>query len=303
MQKSPSTNDEKTAIIIVNYNTCEILSSCLQNLTKIAPSPNFEIIVVDNDSTDGSAQMVRKEYPKVRLLLSENKGIAHGYNLGLKHTSAPYIIFMGSDAFPLSETLSGLVEYMDKNNHVGIVSPKLKLRDGTLDMDAHRGFPTPWAAITHFTRLNRLFPKSSFLNGYFLGGSDFTVAHEIDLCISHFMMVRRLVIDKIGGWDEDFFVYGEDVDFCYRVKKEGYKIMYLPEFAVLHYKGVSVGRKESADIKTASNQIIGTKERMRNEQVRAMKLFYNKHYSKKYPKFITVPVLAGIYILGKLRGN
>lgn len=132
---------------------------------------------------------------------------------------------------------------------IGIATVALRLRDGMLDMDAHRGFPTPWASLTHFSGLSRTLPHSPFFNQYFLGGRDSTQPHEIDLCISHFLFVRRTLFDAIGPWDEDFFLYGEDVDFCYRTKAAGYKIMYLPQFTVTHYKGASVGvRKQSSEI-------------------------------------------------------
>ncbi len=291
----------KISIIIVNYNTKNILKDCLENLKEAKEEfkEDLEIIVVDNSSSDGSADLVKENYQDVLLIESENNGLAAAHNLALTRASGAYFLFMGTDAFPLKEDLITLVTYMGKNLDVGLVTPKLVLRDGSLDMDAHRGLPTPWASFTYFTKLNRLFPKSKLFNSYFLGYKDFSKPHEIDLCISHFMFVRAKAQQDVGLWDEEFFVYGEDVDFCYRMKSLGWKIIYLPEVEVLHLKGVSIGtRKESRDLTTASDE---TKDRMRKETTRAMKLFYEKHMAQKYPSFINFLVLKGIDSLRVIR--
>jgi GT2 family glycosyltransferase len=286
------------SIIIVNYNTKDILIDCIRNLQK-SDYKNIEIIVVDNGSSDGSYEAVVQNFAEVKAIKSENKGLAVGYNTGLKNSSGEYILYLGSDAFPKENTISGLVEYFDANIEVGAATCKLITRDGKLDMDAHRGFPTPWAALTHFTKLNRIFPKSKIFNQYFLGYKDMDSPHEIDLCISHFMMVRKNVFDKVGLWDEDFFVYGEDVDMCYRIKEAHYKIMYLPQFECLHYKGSSVGiRKESSDVSNATTE---TRQKMSKERTNAMRLFYKKHYEDKYPGFVTGFILFGIDSLEKFR--
>jgi GT2 family glycosyltransferase len=195
--------------------------------------------------------------------------------------------------------LSGLAQYLSVNPSVAVATAALRLRDGTLDLDAHRGFPTPWASLTHFSGLNRLLPHSRRFNQYFLGDRDLQTPHEIDLCISHFMFTRRAVLAQLGGWDENFFLYGEDVDLCYRVKAAGYRIMYLPQFEVLHYKGASVGiRKQSSDITTAS---VETKLRVTALSTEAMARFYRKHLYQQYPRWVSYGVLQGIRLLGALR--
>jgi GT2 family glycosyltransferase len=182
---------------------------------------------------------------------------------------------------------------------VGIATAKLVLRDGRIDWDAHRGFPTPWAALTHFTGLNRLFPRSKIFNRYFLGDKDLAEPHEIDLCISHFMFVRKEIFSVIGPWDEDFFLYGEDVDLCYRTKAAGYKVMYLPQFQVVHYKGASVGvRQQTQDVSTASPE---TRVRAAKLSTRAMELFYTKHLVKQYPRVVSISVLLAIRLLSAMR--
>ena len=289
---------KKLAIIIVNYNTKDILRDCLRNLEYFV-TPH-QVIVVDNASKDGSADMVEAEFEGVDLIRATNKGLASGYNLGMtRATDVGYYLFLGTDAFPKPGCIEGVVDFMEAHHEVGIATAKLVLRSGLLDMDAHRGFPTPWTALTHLIGLDRLFPKSSVFNKYFLGWSDMEKPHEIDLCISHFMMVKKEVFEKVGGWDEDFFVYGEDVDLCWRVKQAGFKIFYLPQFECLHYKGASVGtRKESADVTKADS---ATKLRMKTETTRAMHLFYKKHMYKKYPWILNKLVELGIGVMEKVR--
>ncbi|MFA6981714.1 MAG: glycosyltransferase family 2 protein [Patescibacteria group bacterium] len=287
----------KLSVILVNYNTAHIIERCLNNLLGLYE--NMEVIVVDNGSMDGSGDLIKSKYPQVILIESTNKGLSAGSNFGLEKATGDYILFLGTDAFPEERTLEGMVGYFEKNPTVGIATCKLLLRTGELDMDAHRGFPTPWAALTHFTRLNRFFPKSKIFNQYFLGYQDINVPHEIDLCISHFMFVRKKVFDQIGKWDEDYFVYGDDVDICYRAKQAGWKIMYLPQWKALHYKGVSVGiRSESKDITKTDP---ATKKRMKRSSTDAMRIFYTKHYIGKYPKLVTSIVLSGIEFLSKIR--
>lgn len=296
----------KLSAIIISFNTKPILDDCIQNLLsiseKIKSRVDMEIIVVDNASTDGSCELVKRAYPNVKLIQNkENSGLSVASNQGAAFSDGDYLLYLGTDAYPTHEAVVGMIEYMESDPTVAIATTPLKLRDGKLDMDAHRGFPTPWAAITHFTRLNRLFPKSRLFNQYFMGYTNMSEPHEIDLCISHFMLFRKKVLDELGGWDEDFFVYGEDVDICYRTKQAGYKVVYLPQWETLHYKGVGVGRKGALDVKTASNRSSKTRKRMRMESVRAMRLFYEKHYKDTYPRWLTSIVLLGISLMGKLR--
>jgi hypothetical protein len=291
----------KLTVIIVNFNTKELLRDCLTNL-EVVGLPDAKTVVVDNGSTDGSADMVAKEFKNVDLIRTENNGVAAGFNLAIKRSPDwDYYLFMGSDAFPKTGDLKGVIDFMEPRRDIGIAAVKLVLRSGLPDRDAHRGFPTPWTALTHFTKLDRLFSGSALFTRYFLGGRNMAEPHEIDLCTSHFMMVKGEVLKKVGSWDEDFFVYGEDVDFCWRVKQAGYKIFYLPQFECLHYKGASVGiRKESADITKAD---AATKSRMKAESVRAMRIFYRKHMYKNYPWIVNKLVEFGVVILSRSRAS
>ncbi|MEZ4867574.1 MAG: glycosyltransferase family 2 protein [Caldilineaceae bacterium] len=286
------------SVIIVSYNTCALLRQCLQTLLALGEAN--EIIVVDNASSDGSAALVQCEFPTVKLIaLPENRGLTVASNLAAAAAQGKYLLYLGADAYPSAGVICGLAAYLDAHHQVGIATAELRLRDGSIDMDAHRGFPTPWASFTHFSGLNKLLPRSRWLNQYFLGYADLTQPHEIDLCISHFMFMRKALLEQIGPWDEDFFLYGEDVDFCYRTKAAGYTIMYLPQFQVTHYKGASVGiRKQTQDIAQASS---ATKLRVTQLSTTAMILFYQKHLAKHYPWLLNSLVLAAIWLLGAIR--
>lgn len=290
--------EKNVSVIITNYNTAPVLAGCLENLVNLNES--LEIIVVDNASTDGSIERVKTGFPDVTLLaLPDNKGLAHGNNVGAKLAKGKFLLFLGSDAFPKKGTITGLSRFLEENRKVGVVTPKLLLRNGRMDKDCHRGFPTVWASLTHFSGLDRLFKGSKLFDRYFLGYRDLENVHEIDLCISHFLMVRRETFESVAGFDENFFVYGEDVDFCFRAKENGWKVMYNPGFTAGHYKGVSVGvRKETRDISKATPE---TKRKMAKESAEAMLKFYNKHYLKTHPKIVNALVIGMIHLKGIIR--
>ncbi|MFH1899514.1 MAG: glycosyltransferase family 2 protein [Patescibacteria group bacterium] len=323
---------KKISIIIVNYCTKSLIERNVSNL--LNGYENCEIIFIDNNSPDGSADLVQEKFGnnlKVTLIRTQNTGLAAGYNLGLEKATGDYILYLGTDTFPTKEILPKLVEYMDNNSQVGVATAKLYTRDGVVDIDAHRGFPTPMVAITHLMSLDKLFPKSRFFNGYSMGYMGFNTIHEIDACVSHFMFVRPEVHKKIGNWDSSYWLFGEDVDFCYRVKQAGFKIMYMGTLPVLHYKGAAVGRDTSKDIDSVMNKDFDSitfknerieisqkkdgakkeeqppnvkvsstklwmKIRVAKESTRAMRTFYNKHLIKKYPIFLSWFVFFGIWV-------
>ena len=290
-------------VIIANYNTSELLIECVQNLLnikeKISDKYDLKITVIDNGSSDDSVSAATEEFgTNITLIATQNNGLSKAYNMGLGAFSCDFYLFLGSDAFPTTEALLEVLKFAEDNKEAGLITPRLVLRDGSPDMDAHRGFPTPWASFTHFSFINKVFKKSRLFNQYFIGYEDLRTRHEIDLCISHFMLIKSEVFTKIGTWDEDFFVFGEDVDMCYRVKKGGYKIFYLGDIEVLHYKGASVGRATAKNITKADQS---TKLRMADASVNAMRMFYTKHYANKYPKILTNLILFAISYKGILR--
>lgn len=300
---------KKISFITVNYATKVLIEKFINNLLQVYE--NCEIIFVDNASPDGSADLVENLFgsnPKITLIKTQNNGLAAGCNLALEKATGDYFIYIGTDAFPTKENIEQMIEYMDKNPDVGIATPRLYTRDGKTDMDAHRGFPTPWVSLSHLLGLDILFPHVSLVNGYNLLSKDINTNHEIDACISHFMFVRPEIHQKIGKWDTTYWLYGEDIDLCYRVKEAGYKVMYLGTIPVLHYKGASVGRKTSTDIVSATNESIEQKAKTKttrlkliHESTNAMRIFYKKHYIKKYPAPLNALVLFGIWCNEQLK--
>jgi GT2 family glycosyltransferase len=307
-------NTKKVSILIASTSTCDILRLCLRNLENIRKTEyeNLEVVVADSTSRDGTPDMVKSEFPWVKLLVVTNNGLAYCLNQALKAATGDYYLYLGTDAFPKEGTIKGLVEYFEDttNERVGAAAVRLLLRDGRQDMDGHRGIVTPWSSFTHFTKLEKLFPKSRLFDRYFMTYEDLDKKHEIDMCITHFFFVRKETQDQVGEWDEDFVVYGEDLDMCYRIKEAGWKIMYLPHLTAEHWKGVIVGRKETADVKTADVVVTlkGTdytkgelRIHMRELSTKAMEIFYRKHLMKKYPFFIWWLVMPTIRVMTILR--
>jgi GT2 family glycosyltransferase len=289
------------SIIIVNYNTRRLLDECLASLQMAVSPPNgCEIIVVDNASNDGSQAMVREKYPEVQLLAcSENRGFSAANNLGAAQATGRTLLFLNSDTKLSKEALIQPYNYLDAHENIGAITVRLVYPNGERDPDNHRGFPTPWNALCHFSGLGRLFPSSPIFNEYFQSYADFESIHAVSVIAGSFMMMPRLVFDLVGGWDETYFFYGEDIDICYRIQQLGYDIIYYPHVEVLHYKGASSGlRKESAAIATPPKE---TRIKVARESVRAMQVFYEKFYSEKYPRPLTGLVLAGIWARGQLR--
>jgi len=289
------------SIIILSYNTRNLLQKCLKSVfSSISGDYSFKVIVVDNASGDGSVEMVGREFPQVNIIRSpKNLGYAGGNNLGLKRVNGRYILFLNSDTEITSDAIQKILDFMEKNLNVGAVTPKTELFSGGMDPDCHRGFPTPWASICYFSGLERLFPKSKLFGQYHKFFEDLNKPHEIDAGFGTFMVVRREVVKKIGGWDEDYFFYGEDLDYFYRIKKAGWKIMFYPEAIVRHHKGASSGlRKESKPVSQATREI---RIKTARASIRAMELFYKKFYQNKYPALLTRVVIFGIKIKGSLR--
>lgn len=289
------------SVIIVNYNTCDLLDACLTSVIAAArPSGGLQIIVVDNDSSDGSAAMVRQKYPDVcLLLLEENIGFAAANNRGTAVARGHTLLFLNSDTVVTPQSLIEPYNYLQDHPEVGAITVKLIYPNGQRDPDNHRGFPTPWNALCHFTGLNRLFPHKPEFNGYFQSYADFDQTHAVEVIAGSFMMMPADLCHQLGGWDETYFFYGEDIDFCYRIHQVNRPIIYYPHVEVLHYKGASSGlRKESADIARPPKR---TRVKVAKESIRAMKIFYRKFYSQQYPSLVTAFVLAGIQARGWLR--
>lgn len=289
------------SIIIVNYNTREFLKNCVKSIIgNVSKKINYKIIVVDNASSDGSVDMVKKEFFQVKLIANKvNSGFSKANNQGIKVSEeSRYVLFLNPDTIMQKWTIEKMIGFMDAHKDAGASTCRLVMPNGKIDDASHRGFPTPWNSFSHFCGLGKLFPKSKLFSGYSLDWKNFEKTHEIDVLAGAFMLVRREAGEKAKWWDEDYFFYGEDIDFCYQLKQLGWKIYYVPEVFVTHYKGVSGGIKSvSKEITTASEE---TKKRATKWRFEAMRIFYGKHYKQKYPWIITKLVDLGISIREKI---
>lgn len=284
------------SIIIVNFNTYLYLIHSLESIYNSGlKSDSFEIIVVDNASYDNSPLLIKRKYPHVRLIINkDNVGFARANNQAVKKARGEFILLLNPDTIIFKETIPTILDFMQYHNEVGVATCKVELSTGKIDDACHRGFPTPWNALCQFVGLASLVPQSTLFNGYHLGYKDMDKIHEIDSCAGAFMTIRKVAGDKIGWFDEDYFWYGEDIDFCYRLKEKGWKVVFDPETEIIHYKGISSGIKKHSKNRSLADkrtQLAATEARFQ-----VMKIFYQKHYQKKYPKWITAIVLAGIRI-------
>lgn len=292
------------SIIILNYNTPELTIDCLKSIENaVVGVGDVEVIVVDNGSSDDSVIQLKKlqitNY-KLQIIESDkNLGFAKGNNFGLNYATGKYILFLNSDTIiniaALSKSL--LAMYRDKN--IGALSVKTLLPSGRIDSDCHRGFPTPWASLTYFLGFEKLFPRTKLFGQYHQGFLDMSTNHQIPAGAGAYMMISRDVINKVGTWDESYFFYGEDLDYFYRINKAGYKVYFLADNLVTHYKGASSGlRKETSQIQNNSKE---NRIRVAKASVKAMEIFYKKFYKNRYPFLLTFLVLAGIRIKGMFR--
>ena len=293
------------SVIIVNYNVEELLHACLDTLMLaneelMKANKRMEVFVVDNASGDGSVEMVRQNFPKVKLIASDkNLGFARANNLAIKQSSGGYLLFLNPDTTVPSETLPEMIKFMDQNPKVGVATCFVELASGGMDPDCHRGFPTPWASLCHFSGLAKMFSRSKIFGQYHQTWKDLTTTHEIESCCGAFMMVRRKAMGEVGVWDEDFFFYGEDLDWCYRFQEKGWKVVFYPHAKIIHHKGASSGMKKSSkEVSTATRE---ARRRARKASTEAMRIFYEKHYRQKYPAVLNWLVLRGIKLMEKIR--
>ena len=292
----------KLSIIIVSFNTKELLKDCLTSLVTHYQSQfsqkQFEIIVVDNASNDGTQLELKKRFPDIYLIENrKNLGFAKANNLGVKKSQGEMVLFLNPDTKVPENTLTTMTDYLQVNPKVGIATCKVVLTDGSIDDASHRGFPTPWRAMTHFIGLSKLFPRSQLFNGYHLGYQNMGETHEIDSCVGAFLMIKRDIGDELHWFDEDYFWYGDDLDLCYRAKQAGYQVMYVPTVSIIHYKGAASGlKKYSEHLSSANNE---TKRLATKARFEVMRIFYRKHYLHLYPKWLTGLVFLGISLKQK----
>jgi GT2 family glycosyltransferase len=256
------------SVIIVNYNVRVFLENALLSVQKALRGIQGEIIVVDNASDDGSVEMVKQKFSDVDLIVSErNVGFAAANNLAIEKSRGKYLLILNPDTILQEDTINTMIDFLDRHSEGGLAGCKILNPDGTLQLACRRSFPTPWVAFTKITGLSILFPMSALFGKYNLSYRDPDKTYEVDAVSGSFMFVRRNIIETVGGLDEQFFMYGEDLDWCYRIKKAGWKIYYVHETQVIHYKGESVRRSDIDEVKLFYE---------------AMRVFVQKHFSRGF---------------------
>ncbi|MCY3719800.1 MAG: glycosyltransferase family 2 protein [Anaerolineaceae bacterium] len=281
-------------IVILNWNTRDLLRRCLQTVLASEGVERFRVVVVDNASSDDSVAMLRQEFPQVGVIANPvNSGYPAGNNLGLRQLGyegqgrvredAPrHAMLLNPDTEVPPDALARLVDYMDARPEIGIAGPRLMLPDGSLDLACRRSFPSPQVSLYRFTGLARLFPRHRQFGRYNMTFADPGQELEVDAVVGACMIVRREAIAQAGLLDEDFFMYGEDLDWAWRIKAAGWKVYYQPQVVVQHVK------------RAASRQ----SRRAGHEFQRAMLIFYRKHYRRSTPLWLHSLVMTGLLLKG-----
>lgn len=281
-------------IVILNWNTCALLKRCLETVLASEGDFSYRVIVVDNASTDDSVAMLRADFPQVELIVSEtNGGYPYGNNLGLKalgfhgagqvDADAPrYAVLLNPDTEVPPDAFYGMMRYMDARPEIGVAGPKLVLPDGSLDLACRRSFPSPAVSLYRFSGLSRLFPKHRQFGRYNMTFADPDEELEVDSVVGAYMQVRREAIEAVGLLDETFFMYGEDLDWAYRIKTAGWKVYYHPQIVVKHVKRAASRQSQKAAF----------------EFQRAMLLFYRKHYRPTTPLWLHLLIMTGLLLKG-----
>ncbi|MBI3396903.1 glycosyltransferase family 2 protein [Candidatus Woesebacteria bacterium] len=292
----------KVSIIILSYNTKELLKKCLDSLGGVGKELDFEIIISDNGSTDGTLDLLKRlkmeKFKDLKIVENpENLGFAKGNNRAKRVVQGEYVLFLNSDTEVCPGVLKNTVAYLDKNNDVGALTCKLVLPDGNLDKDVRRSFPTPWVSFTHFTHLDRIFTRSKIFSRYWCEYSDPDQTQEVDVIQGAFFLARKNLLDEVGWFDEDYFLDGEDIDLCWKIKEKGYKIIYYPQVSILHVKGASKGKNHFLENKPKLHDRL----RYAMSGVESMEIFYKKRLWAKYPLPVNLAVLIGINVLRAVR--
>jgi len=238
------------SIIIVNYNVKEFLLNLLHSIEKASEHLTKEIIIVDNASDDGSVEFIRSKFPSVILIDNKtNVGFGKANNQGLAVAKGEYILLINPDTVVSEDTFEKMIAFFNSHPEAGLAGCKILNSDGSLQLACRRSFPGPWTSFTKVTGLSTLFPNSRLFAKYNLTYLDENKTYEVDAISGSFMMMKKEVYEKTGGFDEQFFMYGEDLDLCYRIKKAGFKVYYVHTSRIIHYKGESTKRSSLDETK------------------------------------------------------
>ena len=257
----------KLSVVIVNYNVKYFLEQCLHSVFKAGQGIAMEVFVVDNNSVDGSVQMIKEKFSQVILIENkDNKGFAKANNQAIDRSTSEYVLLLNPDTVVEENTFRQIIDFMDTHPDAGGLGVKMVDGKGHFLPESKRGLPTPAVAFYKIFGFSSLFPKSKTFGRYHLGFLDKNEIHEVEILSGAFMLLRKSVLDKIGLLDESFFMYGEDIDLSYRIIKAGYKNYYFPKTRIIHYKGESTKKSSVNYVFVFYN---------------AMIIFARKHFSQK----------------------
>jgi GT2 family glycosyltransferase len=270
------------SIVIVNYNVEYFLEQCLHSVRAALKNLEAEVFVVDNNSVDGSVEMVRKKFPEVKLIANkENLGFSKANNQAIRQSTGKYVLLLNPDTVVEADTFSKCVAFMDSHPDAGGLGIKMLDGKGNFLPESKRGLPTPMVAFYKIFGLSALFPKSKRFGKYHLGFLDKEQTNEVEILSGAYMLMRKEALDKVGLLDEDFFMYGEDIDLSYRIIKGGWKNYYFPEARIIHYKGESTKKSSVNFVFVFYN---------------AMIIFARKHFSQQNAKTFSFLINIAIYI-------
>ena len=268
------------SVVIVNFKVRDLLRDCLRSLEHDLGRLRGEVWVVDNASGDGSVEMVGAEFPWVRLIANEeNRGYGAANNQAIRRAEGRYILVLNPDTKLPPGAIVDTIAEMEAHPDIGALGPKLVLADGSLDRACRRSFPSPEVAFYRLFGLARLFPNHPRFGRYNLLHVDEDTAIDVDSVVGAFMLVRREVVDRVGMFDEAFRLYGEDLDWAYRIKAAGWRVRYHPAVVVLHYKRQSTRQRSVYSIRAFYE---------------AMHIFYEKHYARQHSAPFNALIHAGI---------
>jgi N-acetylglucosaminyl-diphospho-decaprenol L-rhamnosyltransferase len=270
---------DRVAAVVVTYDALPWIEQCLDSLVGV------ETVVVDNGSSDGTVAFVRERYPDVRLVESENRGLGAGWNLGLRETTSTYALLLNADAWLAAGALDRLAAFADTRPRAAVVGPRLLNPDGTLQRSV-RGYPTVWRLATEYFFLRKLAPGSSVLNAFYGGGFDHDEIREVEVVMGACMLLRRAAVEEVGYCDEDYFLFSEETDWCFRFRDAGWEVVFFPAAECIHVRGASHSG------------------RLYRENLRGHLLFLTKHRGPKVAERARRLLLAALRLRGLLfRGD
>ena len=261
---------KKICIVIVSYNVCQLLDECLQSVKRALQGIDGEIYVVDNLSTDGTVETLQPRHPDVHFIANkENVGFACANNQAIRCTDSEYVLLLNPDTVVYENTLRGVLDFMDQHPEAGGAGVRMLTREGQPAPESRRAIPTPWVAMLKMLGATRR---------YYMSHLAWDEPGQIEAISGAFCMLRRKALDQIGLLDEDYFMYGEDIDLSYRLLKGGWQNWYLP-FDIIHYKGESTEKSTFRYVHTF---------------YQAMLIFFRKHYGH-LSIFFSLPIQLAIY--------